>query len=406
MTSFPAARALVLAAAHPLGTESVPYRYALGRVLAAPLVAPFDVPHFDNSQVDGYAVRAADGNYRRLIGESAAGGPPPPPVGPGEAVRIFTGAPIPDGADAVAMQEDAQLEPISSPTGEEMGRREGQLYLDPSPSIGENIRRKGEEIAAGTRFDVRGQVATPPLIGLAASFGVAEPEVYRRPFVAVIATGNELVSPGLPLGPGQVYASNLAALETAIRAVGGVPNTRLVDDDAAGKPAALTDLAESPALHVIIPLGGVSVGDHDLVRPTLARLGVEERLWRVSMKPGKPFYFGIAGEKRVYGLPGNPVSALVTFHLLVRPALRAMLGLSDAEEETTAHLGAPIRRKDLRYEFVRATLEGGVATPVSMQGSHMQTGLAFADALIHVPDGVASLEPGDEVTVTPLRWTL
>ena len=353
-------------------------------------MCPFDVPHFDNSQVDGYALRASDNGPLRIVGESAAGGPTPPPVGEGEAVRIFTGAQIPLGADAVAMQEDA--------------RREGAVvWLDAAPAPGENVRRKGEEIAAGTQFDVRGRIAIPPLVGLAASFGLAEVEAYRRPRVVVVGTGSELVPPGEPLGSGQVYASNPEAIAAALRTMGIEDvEARLVGDE-----PDLTDVVLDRALEdadVLITVGGVSVGDRDLVRPTLASLGVEERLWRVAMKPGKPFYFGTMGEKLVFGLPGNPVSALVTFLTLVRPALRAMLGIADAEEETTVRLGSAIRRKDLRYEFVRATLKNGVATPVSAQGSHMQTGLAFADALIHVPDGVASLDEGDEVTITPLRW--
>lgn len=387
LTAFPNARALVLSHARPLGTERVPLRSLHGRTFASELVCPFDVPNFDNSQVDGYAYRRGNAGPRRIVGESAAGGASAPRVGYGEAVRIFTGAPLPEGADAVAMQEDCSV-------------ADGLVTVHEE---GDFVRRRGEEIAAGTTFDLRGRPTTPPLIGLAASFGVAEPEVYRRPFVTVVGTGDELVAPGMPLGPGQVYASNLDALGAAVRAVGGVPASRLVGDDPAATRAALSDALEARAVDVLITVGGVSVGDHDLVRPTLASFGVEELLWRVAMKPGKPFYFGQRGEKAVFGLPGNPVSALVTFALLVRPALRRMMGLVDAED-TVARLGAPVRRTDLRYEFLRATLSEGVATPVAAQGSHMQTGLAFADALIHVPDGVAVLEIGDEVTVTPLRW--
>lgn len=387
---FPAARALVLADARPLGAERVSLSELGGRVFAAPLVAPFDVPHFDNSQVDGYAVRTVDGKRRRLVGESAAGASHIPPVGPGEAVRIFTGAPLPLGADAVLMQEDTV----------HLGET---IVTEHEPQVGENVRRKGEEIRQGARFEVAGRRATPPLVGLAASFGLTRVEVYRRPRVTIVATGDELVPAGRELGPGQVYASNPPALAEAVRALGILEvETRIVRDDPSETRAALDEALA--ASDVLITVGGVSVGDHDLVRASLAANRVEERLWRVAMKPGKPFYFGVAGEKRVYGLPGNPVSALVTFHLLVRPALRAMLGQTNAEEETVAQLGAPIHRKDLRYEFVRATLADGVATPLSAQGSHMQTGLAFADALVHLPDGVATFEEGEEVKITPLRW--
>ena len=386
MTPFPEARALVLRHVAPLGTERVPLARLAGRALAQTVVAPFDVPGFDNSQVDGYAYRRADAGPRRIVGESAAGGPPAPRVGAGEAVRIFTGAPLPEGADAVAMQEDCAVADGLVTVREE----------------GDYVRHRGEEIAAGTTFDVRGRLATPPLVGLVASFGVAEVEVHRPPTVVVVGTGSELVPPGSPLGPGQVYASNPDAIASAVRTLGGVASARLVRDDPAATRAALEEALREA--DVLIAVGGVSVGDHDLVRPTLAALGVEEILWRVAMKPGKPFYLGRRGGRTAFGLPGNPVSALVTFALLVRPALRRMMGLADAEEETTARLGTPIRRADLRYEFLRATLKDGVATPVAAQGSHMQTGLAFADALVHVPEGVASLREGDAVTVTPLRW--
>ena len=389
LTPFPEARSLVLDAVCPLGIERIALAELGGRTFAEDLVCPFDVPHFDNSQVDGYAVRAGDSGPRHLVGVSAAGGPSAPSAGPNEAIRIFTGAPIPVGTDAVAMQEDA--------------RREGTVvWLDPSPKVGENVRRRGEEIGINTVFSTSGHAATPPLIGLAASFGLAGLEAFRLPRVVVVGTGSELVPPGEPLGEGQVYASNPVALAAALRGLGFVDvETRLVGDEPDNTNAVL-DWALDDA-DVLITVGGVSVGEHDLVRPTLARLGVEERLWRVAMKPGKPFYFGQKSEKAVFGIPGNPDSALVTFSVLVRPALRRIMGLTDAEEETTVRLGSDVRRTDLRYEFLRATLSGGVATPVSAQGSHMQTGLAFADALIHVPDGVAELQAGDAVKVTPLR---
>lgn len=392
MIPFPEARARGLAACSPLGTERVGLKEAPGRVLAEALVCPFDQPRFDNSQVDGYAVRTADAGPRRVVGESAAGGPPPPEVRKGEAVRIFTGAPLPSGADAVAMQEDASLD------------SEGRVAFAPEPRKGENVRARGEEIAAGARFEVAGRPVTPPLVGLAASFGLSELAVYRKPRVVVVGTGSELVRPGTPLREGQVYASNPEAIAAALRLLGTTATAQIVRDEPDVLRDALRSVLDEERPDVLITIGGVSVGDHDLVRPTLANLGVEEILWRVSMKPGKPFYMGRKGEQRVFGLPGNPVSALVTFALLVRPALRAMLGVAEAEEEGEAVLGSTVERKDLRYEFLRATLRQTIATPVAVQGSHMQTGLAFADALIHVPDGVARIEAGERVAITPLRW--
>ncbi|RYG44208.1 molybdopterin molybdenumtransferase MoeA, partial [bacterium] len=330
-----------------------------------------------------------------VVGVSAAGEAVPRPVRKGEAVRIFTGAPLPEGADAVVMQEDAQVEE--------------DVFQTTAPiSYGAFVRRQGEEMAQGATFDVVGKIATPPLVGLAASFGLAEIPVTRRPRVIVVGTGNELVLPGTPLISGQVYASNPLALVAALRAMGLAAESRLVGDD---PNATRTVLAEAlDGADIVVTTGGVSVGDHDLVRPALAALGVEEVFWRVSVKPGKPFYFGRRGERSVFGLPGNPVSSLVTFHVLVRPALRKMLGLTDPEEETTARLAADIRRKDLRYEFVRASLttgeDGLTAHPVEHQGSHMQSGLARAEGLIHVPEGVAELRAGSIVNVTPLTWAL
>ncbi|RYG45293.1 molybdopterin molybdenumtransferase MoeA [bacterium] len=396
MISFPEARAKILETITSLSAEKVAIDALGGRVFTEPLVCPFDVPHFDNSSVDGYAVRAADGNARRIVvGASSAGGAKPRPVGRGEALRIFTGAPLPEGADAVVMQEDAEVE-------------EDVFQTESTVKEGAFIRRQGEEIAAGATFDVAGRVATPPLVGLAASFGFAEIPVVRRPRVVVVGTGNELVPPGTPLAPGQVYASNPIALVAAIRAMGLEAESRLVGDDPAATQKTLAQALDS--FDVVITTGGVSVGDHDLVRPSLTALGVEEIFWRVSVKPGKPFYFGRRSEKTVFGLPGNPVSALVTFHVLVRPALRKMLGLLHPEEETTARLTAEIRRKDLRYEFMRAHLanaEGGqTAEPALHQGSHMQTGLALSEGLIHMPEGLALAEAGTQVTVTPLRWAL
>lgn len=393
MTSFPEARALVLDHVWPLGEERVPLDEIGGRVLAQDLVCPFDIPQFDNSQVDGYAVRAEDGESPRwLAGVSAAGDQETPPVGLGEAVRVFTGAPIPQDANAVVMQEDTR-------------HLNGHIELEGSPERGQFIRRQGEEIKQGTHFDLRARIATPPVVGLIASFGIAECSVFRRPKVSVVTTGNELIWPGEPLAPGQIYASNAFALASALRGLGIEDiDVSLVGDDPADTHRVLQNALDRT--EVVITVGGVSVGDRDYVPSTLQRLGVHGIVQKVSMKPGKPFCFGTKGDRAVFGLPGNPVSALVTFQTLVRPALRKMMGLTEPEEETTMRLGSRIDRKDLRYEFLRATIKDGVATPVTNQGSHMQTGLAAADALLHIPDGVATIDVGSPVTVTPLRWGL
>lgn len=393
MILFPEARKRVLEGVFPLGCETVPLAELGGRVFANDLVCPFDVPHFDNSQVDGYAMRAGDGLLpRRIAGVSAAGGPPPSSLAKGEAMRIFTGAPLPNGADAVVMQEDVQAD-------------RNVIRLSENPETGAFVRLRGEEIRAGASFPLSGLVASPPQVGLAASFGLSALSVYRKPRVAVVATGNELAEVGRTLEPGQVYASNSWAIADALAGLGiAEVETQVVDDDPERTRRALDSALQGA--DVLITLGGVSVGDHDLVRSTLDRLGVQEEIWRVAMKPGKPFYFGTHTGKAVFGLPGNPVSALVTFYVLVRPALRRMLGIREAEEETTVRLGTRFVRRDSRYEFVRATLTDGVATPVEHQGSHMQTGLAFADALVHIPDGATEIEAGEPVRATPLRWGL
>ncbi|RYG27075.1 molybdopterin molybdenumtransferase MoeA [bacterium] len=390
MIPFPEAHGRILDCVRPLGTETVALQSLSGRVLAQDLVCPFDVPHFDNSQVDGYAVCSTDDGPRKIVGVSAAGVPSSARLREGEAIRIYTGAPMPPGADAVAMQEDARVEV-------------DLLHLDEFVRPGQSVRFRAEEIAAGTTFPTVGAIATPPVVGLAASFGLTQLTVYRRPRVAIVATGDELIQPGQPLLGAQIYASNVWALQSALEALGVGTTVRLVRDDPEATYQALSEALD--AANVVLTVGGVSVGDRDLVRRALASLDVEEVFWRVSMKPGKPFYFGQRDEKVIFGLPGNPVSALVTFHVLVRAALRKMLGLTSPEEEFGAPLAIPIERNDLRYEFVRATLSHGTATPVSNQGSHMQTGLAFADCLIHLPDGVASFEAGEHVTVTPLRWS-
>jgi len=390
LISLAEARAKILAHIPVPDVECIPLAQARDRVFARPITCPTDVPAFDNSQVDGYALRSADEGIRRIVGESAAGGPPPPPLAAGQAIRIFTGAPIPDGADAVIMQEDAAVE------------ADGVAPTEPVHP-GQFIRFRGEEIEAGTDFDVTGLPATPPLVGLAASFGLTEIPVFQRPRVAILATGSELIRLGEPIGAGQTYASNLESLHAAFEALGLAAQTLLVGDDRQATREALA--AALDEADVLVTTGGVSVGDHDHIRPALGDLGVEELFWRVDIKPGKPFFCGTLGSKLIFGLPGNPVSALVTYHVLVRPALRRLLGLRTAEEDQTARLAHAIQRTDLRYEFLRATLCEGVVTAVAKQGSHMQTGLAFADALLHLPRGEATFVEGQPVTVTPIRWS-
>jgi molybdopterin molybdotransferase len=392
LIGFPEARATILQNTETLQPEQVGYKGFFGRICAEAFATEIDLPPFDNSQVDGYAVRSEGSGARKIVGESAAGNPWLGRLESGQTVRIFTGAAIPEGADAVAMQEDARV-------------LDGALVeFDTAIEAGDFVRRRGEDIPLGTEIDLRGKLLTPPMIGLITSLGTKELRVGGEPRVTVFSTGDELREVGAELGPGQIFESNHWAVGSAVKGLGMPCKGAHIPDSLEALKARFDEaLAGSD---VLITTGGVSVGDHDHVRLALSEIGVREIFWRVAMKPGKPFFFGKKDEKLVFGLPGNPVSALVTFQLLVRPALLKLRGLSDHEIETTARLAAPVQRKDLRYEFLRANLAGGVVTPVLGQGSHIQTGLTFANALIHLPEGESEFAEGAEVQVTPLDWGL
>lgn len=393
MISYEDALRLIQSALEPLGVERVSLAELSGRVLAEPLVSPIDLPGFDNSAVDGYGIRAEDAALRlRVVREVAAGDDPAaPPIGLGEAVRIFTGSAIPAGVDAVVMQEDV--------------RRDGDsIEITGRVTAGDHIRPRGDELRQGGLAHPAGSRVTPPVLGLVAALGLTEATVYRRPCVAILGTGSELVVPGEPLGPGQVYEANTYALRAAIEGLGlPITSCRAVRDDAESTREALREALQAD---VVLTCGGVSVGDHDLVRESFAALGVEERLWRISMKPGKPFYFGVGPQgQTVFGLPGNPVSALVTFNVLVRPALRKLVGLPPvAEQAFPLGLGHGFPRTQNRAEFVRAALRDGKAYPLSAQGSHMLSGLAQADVLLHLPPNSGPYQPGDDVLAIPIRW--
>jgi len=395
MTSYADALLILFNEVETMGTERVPLAQLSGRVLAEPIVAPIDLPPFDNSAVDGYGVHAKtfekDGAHI-ISGEVAAGDDPAKQeIQKNQAIRLFTGSAIPKGVNAVVMQEDVTV------AGD---------YLAPEGKVekGDHIRKQGAELKAGKVAHPSGAIVTPPLLGLIASLGLGEAEVYRLPTVAILGTGNELVSPGSPLGPGQVYEANSFAVRAAVELMGlHVISCEIVRDNVESTRAALERALEAD---VVITCGGVSVGDHDLVRESLALLGVREELWRVAIKPGKPFYFGIGPKKqKIFGLPGNPVSALVTFRVLVRPALRGMIGLTPFEgNNLTLGLGHEIPATQNRAEFVRALVKDGKAYPLKAQGSHMLSGLAGAEVLLELPPNSGPYKPGDEVSAIPLRW--
>jgi molybdopterin molybdotransferase len=373
---------LVLAATRPLEAEEVAVRDAGGRVLAAPATAAVDLPPFDSSAMDGYAVRAADTpGELRVIGHSAAGRPAEVPLGPGEAIEISTGAVVPEGADAVVPVERTQ------PGVTAEGVR-----------AGENVRPRGGDARAGSTVVEAGTQLGPVQLGAAASAGVVSVSCARRPRVAVLATGNELRPAGTPLGPGEIYESNSLLLGTLAVSAGAevVWYEPAADEEEATRDALAEALAGAD---LVLTSGGVSVGPHDLVRGALASLGATEIFWRVAVKPGKPIAFSVLDSTLVFGLPGNPVSSFVGFELFVRPALRALQGERDpAPRYLPGVLGAALLRNAERDELVRARLVDGKLAPIRGQESHMIASAATANALVLVPRGTGELVPGSAVS--------
>jgi molybdopterin molybdotransferase len=396
------ARAAILAEVVPTPPERVRLEHALGRVSAAALASPVSIQPFDNSAMDGYALRAADtaaaGARLRLVGESRAGHPATVSVGAGEAVWISTGAMVPAGADAVLPVEDAAEEG-------------GELLPGRTVAAGEHIRRAGEDVEAGQELLAAGQPLGAAELAVLAASGVAEIECAKRPSVAVLSSGDELVPPGEPLGPGQIHDSNGFALPAQVREAGARPSYANWLPDEAG--ATRDAIAGALDCDVLVVAGGVSVGRHDHVKAALAELGVQERFWRVAIRPGGPTWFGVAaGEGRrpalVFGLPGNPVSAMVTFHLFARPALRAMTGLPPHPARTRATLAEGYRKRPGKAHFLRCGLElveRGWRAHLTRgrQGSHVLTSMLGADALAVIPADREEIAAGEEVEVELLR---
>ncbi len=390
MLSADEALARLLEAAVPLGqTQTLAVDAALGRVLATPLVAGVDVPPVDRSAMDGYALRVADWSEGQPlpISQRITAGALPGPLVPGTAARIFTGAPIPEGADAVVMQEDCEM-------------RAGQVWIRHAPRAGENLRRRGEDIRQGQVVLEAGQRLTPAHLGVAASVGTTQLTVYRRLRAAVFFTGNELALPGEPLRPGQIYNSNRATLTALLQGLGcEVSDLGIVPDDLEATVGALTAAARQA--DVVITSGGVSVGEEDHVKAAVERLG-EIRLWKVAMKPGKPLVHGRVGEADFLGLPGNPVSAFVVFCLFVRPfLLRRMGGRVRPPLRFLVPAGFAWNKPSNRREFLRARLEEGRAVLYPNQSSGVLTSVAWADGLVDLDIG-RTVEPGAPVPFLPL----
>jgi molybdopterin molybdotransferase len=394
------AQRIVLEACAPLPPTEHDLDDVLGRVLAADVVATEDVPPFANSAVDGYAVQAADlaepPVELAVVAEVAAGAPPfAGAVGRGQAVRIMTGAPLPAGADAVVMVEDS----------ERVG--DHAVRLTARVPVGSAVRRAGDDVRAGETVLAAGTLVEPAVLGVLASVNARRVPAFPAARVAVLSTGDELVTDGSPLRPGQIRESNATMLAPMLAAAGCVVDARgVVPDDEAQLEAVLRDAAATN--DAIVTSGGVSMGDYDVVKAVLGRIA-EMQWMQIAIKPAKPFAFGMLAGVPVFGLPGNPVSSLVSFELLARPALRRMMGHRHvARTSLVAVTDADLRRHpDGKVHFVR--VNGHFADdgryhvrPVGAQGSHQLAATALADALLVLPDG-DGLPAGSDVAVLLLR---
>jgi molybdopterin molybdotransferase len=384
-----------------LGSETVPLARAHRRVLTQPLVARHSQPPFDASAMDGYAVRAAEvvpGRPLKLAGTSQAGARFVGMMEHGQCVRIFTGAPLPIGADAVIMQEEATA-------------KGNQISFEKTPPVGQSVRKQGFDFRRGAELLPAGVALTPAMLNLAASANHPALTVTRRPTIAVLATGDELVPPGTPLGPDQIIASNSYGLIPLLAPwAEQVIDLGIVADDKDKLEAALL-AAFDQGVDMLVTTGGASVGERDYVQEVLRDLGVEVDFWKLRMRPGKPLMFGTRGRTLVFGLPGNPVSALVTATVILKPALRAMTGHIDP---FWPRIGVPtllgLPPNGPRRHFMRATLSRNdigfmQVEPIFETDSSHSTSLALADALIVVPEDSPGVPPGEIVDVIPLSWS-
>jgi molybdopterin molybdotransferase len=380
----------------PAGVVRLPIVEALGSALAEDLLASADLPAFDNSAMDGYALRHADltRGALRVAGESRAGGPWPEPLQAGCALRIFTGAPLPVGADTVAIQENAVR------SGEE-------VRFDPAPPPGANVRLRGSDLRAGAAALAQGQRLGPAEIALLAAQGHHGATVYRAPRVAIVSTGDELREIGADREPGTLVNSNAYALAALVREAGAEPWVLPIASDREDEIAARIE--QALRADAVVSTGGVSVGEYDLVGKALARSGVEVRFWKVAVKPGKPVMFGMAGRVPVVGLPGNPVSAMVTFELFVRPGLRRMAGhAAPYPALLRVELEHDHRHGTGRPELARARLRAGAdgrlfARLHAQQGSGSLPSMSGADALVVLDADVERFSAGQLLPALPLR---
>jgi molybdopterin molybdotransferase len=396
----------VLERVRPLGTEAVPLPASLGRVLAEDVASPDPVPGFDNSAMDGFALRAADTSDASpespvtllVVDESRAGRPAGSPVGEGEAIEISTGAVIPDGADSVVRVEATSV-------------RDARVEIEAEVKPGTNVRRAGDDIEPGAKVLSRGVRIGAAELGVLASVGAASVNCIRRPRLAVLTTGDELLEPGAPGKPGGVRNSNAYTIPAlALSAGAELVATETVRDDPELTRAAIERMLD---MELVVVCGGVSVGGHDHVKQAFASLGLEQVFWRVALKPGKPTWFGAAPRGAlVFGLPGNPVSAMVTFLLFVRPAITRMSAAEPREERVRATLDQDLPRARGRAHAVRCRVEarddGWHARPTGDQDSHVLTSMLGAESLVIVPADSDPPRAGDtvELLLLPADWGL
>lgn len=390
---IPVAEALerTLALAGPVEVEEVPLAEAFGRVLAEPAVARLTQPPFDTASMDGYALRRAEaGGPLRVVGEAAAGRPWDGTVGPGEALRIFTGAPVPRGADWVVMQEST--------------RRDGDLLRIDDPGTHSNIRLKGNDFTEGSTVNPGRRLSAADL-GLLAAMNLATVRVARRPVVAILPGGDELVPPGSDPAPGQIVSSNDLAIAGLVTEVGALPRILpIARDDAASLRASLEAAAGAD---LIVTIGGASVGDHDLIGGVTAAMGMERAFYKVAVRPGKPLVAGRLGRAAMLGLPGNPVSSIVCGMIFMQPLLRRMMGLAADPPLARARLGAALGPEGPRRHYLRARLDPGddlpVVTPHPDQDSARLRLLAESEALLVRPPGDPARAAGEVVDILPMR---
>ena len=396
MLSVEEARARITADLRPVPAEMVALAEAWNRTTAAPVIARLTQPPADVSAMDGYALRAQDGTEDaalRVIGSAPAGHPFEGNVGGGEAVRVFTGSVIPQGADAILLQEDAT--------------RDGDIVrVNETARAGRHIRRAGQDFGAGDEVIPAARRLTARDIGLAAAANHPWLSVRRHPRVGILATGDEIALPGEPIPPGGIVSSNSHALAAVVRAAGGCPTILPVARDDRAAIAAVADAIAG--MDMLVTTGGASVGDHDLVIASLKERGLALDFWKIAMRPGKPLLFGNLGPTPVLGLPGNPVSALVCAILFLVPAVHALLGLpADPPSVMQAELGTAVPANDGRADHMRARLHRGesgalIATPFPVQDSSMLRRLAMAECLVLRPPHAPALQAGAPVPMIRL----